>query len=69
MIPAIVYLNLDKMGEYKVQGNVAIITMKHPPMNSLNTSVRQAVYKYMDKASKDHMVSPSTVPVYSLLNC
>ncbi|MDO4968843.1 MAG: enoyl-CoA hydratase/isomerase family protein, partial [Comamonadaceae bacterium] len=42
--------------EYKVHGNVAVITLNHPPVNGLGLSTRQAVLDGLTRANADAAV-------------
>ena len=42
--------------EYKVHGNVAVITMANPPVNGLGLSTRQGIVDGLSKANADAAV-------------
>ena len=42
--------------EYKVHGNVAVITLNNPPVNGLGLSTRQAVLDGLTRANADAAV-------------
>lgn len=45
----------DKIG-YERIGNIAVLTVRNPPVNALSTAVRQGLWDRMDQAEKDEGV-------------
>ncbi len=47
--------------EYRVQGAIAVITLTHPPVNSLSLVLRQLLHEYLLKAEADPAVKATVI--------